>query len=797
MPPSTSLPLRPLALAITLVYGGLLHSSAGFADAPRQYAIAPGALTVQLAQFAEQAGIILVGNAALTDGRDGQGLSGDYDTDAGLAELLRGHGLAVRRQADGSYVLEALSASGLELSPMHIEASNRSTSYQPSTTTSILRSDASPLEVPQVVNVVPAQVLRDQRPRNLDDALGNVSGITQGNTLASTQDTIMKRGFGGNRDGSIMRNGMPLVQGRGFGATADSVEVLKGPASLLYGIMDPGGVINVVSKRPELQAYNAISARASGYAHGRNGGGGTLDSTGALGDNGLAYRLVLDYEDEDYWRNFGTRREKLVAPSLAWYGETTQVVLSYEYREYLTPFDRGTALDPRTDRPLDIPRTRRLDEPFNEMEGRSELTQLTLDHQFNDNWKGHFGYSWNRETYDANQLRINGINADTGAVARSNDATHGAVSSDSYAIARLQGSFRLLGLQNDLLLGIDDEKRKIYREDLLREAVTAGFNYLNPVYGLQRPSSTVSASDSDQTDKLRNNSVFVQDALYLGERWILVAGARFQTYDQIAGRGRPFRANTNTSGQELLPRLGLVYRWNDELSFYGSYTESLKPTSSIAPLSSGVVIDSSVLPEQAKSYELGAKLEIPGRITGTLAFFDIDKKNVLVSQYNTATNLTDWHTSGAARSRGIELDVSGELNERWSLIGSLALLDAKTTDDPLYQGNRLWNVARRTASLSAVYDAGPLLGGDRLRLGGGARHVGERPGDSANSFELPSYTVADAFLSYDTKIDEHNLRVQLNVKNLFDRTYYTSSANRYFVSMGDSRQFILSTTLEF
>lgn len=115
---------------------------------------------------------------------------------------------------------------------------------------------------------------------------------------------------------------------------------------MLYGIQDPGGVINVVSKRPELQAFRALTARGSRYGPGKNGSGATLDSTGAFGDSALAYRMVLDHEDEDYWRNYGVHRETLVAPSLAWYGDSTQLLAAYEHREFLSPFDRGTAIDP-------------------------------------------------------------------------------------------------------------------------------------------------------------------------------------------------------------------------------------------------------------------------------------------------------------------------------------------------------------------------------------------------------------------------------------------------------------------
>ncbi|KMZ13599.1 Outer membrane receptor protein, mostly Fe transport [Candidatus Burkholderia humilis] len=302
----------------------------------------------------------------------------------------------------------------------------------------------------------------------------------QDNTLAGTQDTMLKRGFGGNRAGSIMHNGMPLVQGRGLNATADSVEVLKGPSSLLYGIMDPGGVINVVSKQPMLTPYRAISAYGSTYGHGRNGAGSTLDTTGPIGDTGLAYRFIVDHVDEQYWRNFGEHRETLVAPSLAYYGRDTQVVLSYEYRKFLYPFDRGTALDPTTNEPLAISARERLDEPFNNMAGESHLAQLSVDHRINADWKAHFGYSYNRETYDANQLRVQGVNNVTGTLSRSNDATHGALSTDSYAIAYVDGWFNVAGLRNDLQAGVDEEYRRIYRRDLLRQATKYTFSYGQP-----------------------------------------------------------------------------------------------------------------------------------------------------------------------------------------------------------------------------------------------------------------------------------------------------------------------------
>ncbi|WP_043229896.1 TonB-dependent receptor [Pseudomonas sp. CF161] len=787
----SGLAMLPLSVALAADAGSAQHS------AVFNFAIAAKPLPQALSDFSRVTGISVVYTDEAAYGIQAPAVSGSLSAEQALQRLLGNSGLSFRRTDAHTLALEPQPTAGaLNLGATTITSvvAADSTSYQPPATTSIARSQAVNQEIPQIINVVPAQAMRDQAPRNLDDALTNISGITQSNTLGGTLDAVMIRGFGDNRNGSIMRDSMPVMQGRALNATAERVEVLKGPASLLYGIQDPGGVVNIVSKKPQLEQYNAVTVRGSSYGSGKNGSGGSLDSTGALGDSGLAYRMIVDHEDEDYWRNFGTHRETLVAPSLAWYGEDTKVLLAYEHREFLTPFDRGTAIDSRTNHPLDIPATRRLDEPFNNLEGRSDLYRFEVDHDLNDNWKAHFGYSWNRETYDASQVRLTAVNSN-GTLTRTMDGTQGALTTDRYATATLQGKTELAGMQHDLVFGLDDEYRKIYRADLIRGTAST-FNYLNPVYGQQVAGTAVRAADSDQTDLLRTDSLFFQDSIHLTDQWILVGGARFQEYDQYAGRGRPFHANTDTNGQKWVPRAGLVYRYTDALSFYGSYTESFKPNSSIAPLGGGnVVLDGSIEPEEGKSWELGAKLDLPGRITASAALFDITKRNVLVT---TATaNETVTSVAGEVKSRGLEMDLTGQLTEQWSLIGSYAYTDAEVTKDTQYKGKRLQNVAKNTGSLSAVYDFGSLIGGDRLRVGAGARYVGERAGDAPNSFDLPAYTVADAFATYDTKVEGQKVKFQLNVKNLFDKTYYTSAASRFFVSMGDSRQVSLSSTLEF
>lgn len=782
----------PLSVAQAAEAGSAQHG------ALFNFAIVAKPLPQALSDFTRVTGISVVYTDEAPYAFKAPALSGPFSAEQALQRLLGGSGFTYRRSDAHTLVLEPLPSSGaLNLGATSITTPglDDSTSYQPPATTSVARSQALNQEIPQIINVVPAQVLRDQTPRNLDDALKNVSGITQTNTLGGTQDAVLLRGFGDNRNGSIMRDSMPVVQGRALNATADRVEVLKGPSSLLYGIQDPGGVINIVSKKPELQQSTALTVRGSTYGSGKNGSGGSLDTTGPLGDSGLAYRLIVDHEDEDYWRNFGTHRESLVAPSLAWYGERTKVLLAYEHREFLTPFDRGTAIDPKTNHPLDIPATRRLDEPFNNMEGRSDLYRFEVDHELSDDWKAHFGYSWNRETYDASQVRLTAVNAN-GTLTRAMDGTQDALTTDRYATVSLEGQVQLGGMRHDLVFGLDDEYRKIYRADLIRQKSRTTFNYLNPVYGREVAGTTVSDKDSAQTDLLRSDSLFFQDAIHLTDQWILVGGGRFQEYDQYAGKGRPFRVNTNSNGQKFVPRAGLVYRYTDQLSLYGSYTESFKPNSSIADLAGGsAMLDGSIAPEEAKSWELGAKLDIPGRITASAALFDITKRNVLVTTATATETVTS--VAGEVHSQGLELDLTGQLTDQWSLIGSYAYTDTEVTKDTQYKGKQLQNVAKNTGSLSAVYDFGSLIGGDRLRVGAGARYVGERAGDAPNSFDLPGYTVADAFATYDTRVEGQKVKFQLNVKNLFDKTYYTSSASKFFVSMGDARQVSLSSTLEF
>ncbi|CAI2791503.1 Ferric hydroxamate uptake [Serratia grimesii] len=660
-------------------------------------------------------------------------------------------------------------------------------SYQPLTSVTGTRTETSLLNVPQAIDVVPQQVITDQAVSSLDEALYNVSGITQANTLGGTQDAVMKRGFGDNRDGSILRDGVRSVQARNFTPTTERVEVLKGPASMLYGMGEPGGMINMITKKPQLQQHTHVEGWGSSF----KGGGGQLDVTGPLGTSGFAYRMIVDHDETDYWRNFGRNRQTVIAPSLMWYGESTTVRVAYEHMEYLVPFDRGTIIDSRTGKPVNTPRDRRFDESYNATRGDQDSVTLQVDQVLNESWKSSLTYAYSRNSYSDNQARALALNPDTGVLSRQADSTAHAVSHANAVQLTVNGDVDWGKTNHQMLFGFDFEDNRTYRGDMIRGKKNSDFNIYNPVYGLMPTSNAVSAKDSDQRENLTSYGWFMQDSVQLTEKWLVMGGLRYDAFDVFAGKGRPFVTNTDSSDSKLIPRAGVVYKLTPYVSLYSSYTESFKPNSSIASQ-----IDS-LPPEQGKAWEVGSKVELPNGITGTLALFDITKRNVMVNELVNGETVT--RTAGRVRSQGVELDVAGNITDSLSLIGSYAYTDARVVDDPDNKGKEMTNVARHTASLFMTQDLGStgLYSGDNVRVGAGARYVGRRPGDAANSFNLDNYTVADAFAAYTLPVNGYRVKWQLNVKNLFDKTYYPSSGGNLRVAVGEPREVVLRASVDF
>ncbi|EJO45215.1 MULTISPECIES: TonB-dependent siderophore receptor [Enterobacter cloacae complex] len=658
--------------------------------------------------------------------------------------------------------------------------------YQPLNTSTATLTNMPMLDIPQVVNTVSDKVLEDQHATTLDEALYNVSNVVQTNTLGGTQDAFVRRGFGANRDGSIMTNGLRTVLPRSFNAATERVEVLKGPASTLYGILDPGGLINVVTKRPERTFGGSLSATSSSFG----GGTGQVDVTGPIDGTRLAYRLTGEYQDEDYWRNFGNERSTFIAPSLTWFGDDATVTVLYSHRDYKTPFDRGTIFDLNTKKAVDVDRKTRFDEPFNVTDGQSDLAQLNAEYRLNSQWTAKFDYSYSQDKYSDNQARVMAYDAKTGTLTRRVDATQGSTQRMHSTRADLQGNVDIAGFYNEILTGVSYENYDLLRTDMMRCKNVKGFNIYHPVYGKLNKCTTVSAADSDQTLKQESYSAYAQDALYLTDKWIAVAGMRYQYYTQYAGKGRPFNVNTDSRDEQWTPKLGLVYKLTPSVSLFANYSQTFMPQSSIASYIGDLP------PETSNAYEVGAKFDLFDGVTANIALFDIHKRNVLYNE--SVGGETIAKTAGRVRSQGVEVDLAGSLTENTNIIASYGYTDAKVLEDPDYAGKPLPNVPRHTGSLFLTYDIHNAFAGNTLTLGGGGHGVSRRSATNGADYYLPGYFVADAFAAYKMKL-QYPVTLQVNVKNLFDKTYYTSSiaTNNLGNQIGDPREVQFTVKMEF
>ncbi|SQC35550.1 Ferric hydroxamate uptake [Kluyvera cryocrescens] len=658
--------------------------------------------------------------------------------------------------------------------------------YQPLSSATATLTNMPLLDIPQVVNTVSDKVLEDQHATSLDEALYNVANVVQTNTLGGTQDAFTRRGFGANRDGSIMTNGLRTVLPRSFNAATSRVEVLKGPASTLYGILDPGGLINVVTKRPERAFSGDISATSSSFG----GGTGQLDVTGPIEGTQLAYRLVGEYQNEDYWRNFGKERSTFIAPSLTWFGDDATVNVSWSHRSYHTPFDRGTIFDLNTGHAVDVPRNERFDEPFNVTNGDSDLAQVNAEYRLNSEWTARFDYGFSQDKYSDNQARVMAYDAKTGNLTRRVDATQGSTQRMHSTRADLQGNVVIGGFYNEILGGIAYENYDLLRTDMIRCKNVKGFNIYNPVYGTLDKCTSVSASDSDQRIQQETYATYLQDALYLTDKWIAVAGVRYQYYTQYAGKGRPFNVNTDSQDEKLTPKFGMVYKLTPSVSLFGNVAQSFMPQSSIASYIGDLP------PEESTAYEVGAKFDLFNGVTSNITFFDIHKRNVLYTE--TIGDETYAKTAGKVRSQGVEVDVAGSLTDNLNIIASYGYTNAKVIDDPDYAGKPLPNVPRHTGSLFLTYDFNNVYDSNTLTIGGGGHALSRRSGTNGADYYLPGYAVADVFAAYKMKL-QYPVTLQVNVKNLFDKTYYTSSiaSNNLGNQIGDPREVQFTVKMAF
>jgi iron complex outermembrane receptor protein len=653
------------------------------------------------------------------------------------------------------------------------------------------RGEFQPLETPQAELTIDSEAIQNIGALDLTQALDLSSSVARQNNFGGLWNSFALRGFVGdeNLPSNYLVNGFNA--GRGFGGPRDlsgieSVEVLKGPRAALFGRGEPGGTINLVTKRAHFEKAGELKFSAGSFDMFRT----DFDWNGPVTDE-FAVRLVGFYEDSESFRDTVEINKRGVSPSIAWkISPNTYFSYELEASHQEIPFDRGVvAIDGELGL---IPESRFLGEPGDgPMEADVLGHQLELQHEFNDDWSALLGYNF-RDT------RLEGFATENGFGGVDEEGNLGRFRryrdyDANYQVLRaeINGSFNTGDLEHRVIVGVDTdrfENDQFFLRIRNRES-NQEINVFNPVYGAY-PLPTPNPN-TDRVETQESTGVFIQDQIGLTDRLDIRIGARLDDYKQKLVNRRSDSVADQTESR-LSPQFGVVYETSDSLSLYAAYGENFRPLSGSDANGQGHE------PNQSTSVEAGLKFELnDGALSGTFAVFKVTQDNILV------VDNVDTFTSaaiGEAESQGFEFDLTGDISDTLSIWASYTYVDAETKNeffDPNFgylvpAGSPLLNIPEQQLTLMLVNDLTAF--GKPLALGGGLLHVGERNGYFGVDFDLPSYTTARAFASYELN---NSVELRFEVDNLFDEEYYTNSFADVWVQPGTPRSVRLSAVFGF
>ncbi|WP_376951181.1 TonB-dependent receptor [Asaia spathodeae] len=645
------------------------------------------------------------------------------------------------------------------------------------------------LEQTQTTNVVTHQTIVDFAPQTMEDMTKYVPGMVVGNNFGGTQDALIKRGFGAIDDGSILRDGVRMPIGRNYqGDTTERVEVLKGPASLFYGMQEPGGVINVVTRAPDFHRWGAgFGTQWSSLG----GGNGHLDFTGPLGKD-FAFRLIGSYRNENYWRNFGANKQVLVAPTLNWRHDRWDGALSYEFVDYDNVLDRGAVFVGNN--PVSGPQ-KRLDEAWTASFGARHLIASHLGYRLSAHDRLRLSGGYNRDDYHDRQADPSSYNVRTGILMRRYRANTGTLRANGSVALDYLGTHELWHMKHEITAGADYENRNQDQGDFVQSANQGGFNPTRPVYGGLAPVGRVNPSNSNLQQNINSASGYLKDNIHLTKSLIASGGVRYQWFSLRYGSGIPFVQTTNASYTKALPFAALVWQPFKTVSFYGDYSQSFGANL----LSAGTVLQGGYKPTTGREFEVGARYENHG-LTADVALYHIRKKNVLQSAGLDPNGNMIQRLTGLAGSKGLEASLTGALTRHWSAILSYAWTDARTLrDTPQTEGHQLIGVPKNSGSFFLTWNGTLPWYRIAMRAGGGVHLVGTRAATLDNSFQVPGYGTIDGFASWTVpNLLSHQVRLQLNAVNLLNQGYIIAPTGSAFRnSWGQGRSFAVATNIAF
>ncbi|VVO18639.1 TonB-dependent siderophore receptor [Pseudomonas fluorescens] len=647
--------------------------------------------------------------------------------------------------------------------------------YRATRSASATKTDTALRDIPQSISVIPATVLKDLGSTNVERALEFAGGVSKQNNFGGlTLYEYSVRGFTTSefyQDGFSANRGYPSTPDA---ANIERIEVLKGPAASLYGRGDPGGTVNIVTKKPQPEAFTTVQTSAGSWDRYRT----AVDVNTPLdGEGNVLSRVNLAVEDNHSFRDHVQSKRVFVAPSFSWQLDPdTRLLVESEFVRHSSTFDRGVVDAPG------VSRSTFLGEPNDgDIDNHNNRIQATLEHHLNDAWKLRLASHYKQGSLWGDASENRALNADGHTLDRRyRERSMGW--HDSITQLELRGLFDIGSWQHELLIGTEYED---YRK---KERVTAigGSRYpidlYNPVYGQPKPNGT--RSGTDFFEQTKSQALNLQDQIIFTDRLRGMVGARFEHFEQSTEDFTRNHAKSRQTHDALTQRAGLLYQLTPQVGVFANASTSFKPNSGLD--ANGKTFK----PEEGVGYEVGIKSELfDDRLSATLAAFHIEKENVLA--LDPATNTS--RAMGKARSQGFDLQLTGQVTEAVRVIGAFAYIDAEVTkgDKAIPAGSRILGVAKRSGSLLGVYEFqdGVLRGSD---LGAAFTYVGDRSGEAGTRFELPAYHTVDLLAHYKAT---QNVTVGLNLNNLFDEKYYERSYSNYWINPGEPRNLTVSLTL--
>jgi iron complex outermembrane recepter protein len=651
--------------------------------------------------------------------------------------------------------------------------------YRVPNATTGTKTDTPLRDIPQSIQVIPQEVIKDRQINRVAEALQNISGVTSNSSSYRVIDNFIIRGF--DASNNVTRNGLRDLTNSFPGSSANNleqVEVLKGPASVLYGQGGPGGLINLVTKQPLSDPFYSGELEIGSFDSYQP----SFDISGPLNtDKTLLYRFNGSYLNANNFIDFFETTRLSLAPTLKWsIDKQTTLTLEGEYQEAGNSNNfglpaRGTVLPNLNGK---VPISRTVSEPDDFIDTQITRLGYRLEHNFNENWTFRNAFGVSLASFDQKQVFPLALGADDRTVSRIEIPIQRTTNNYNF-VADLTGKFKTGSIQHQLLVGFDLFRQESWES--FESRPIGSIDLFNPIYGAQSDPPDFASRTLEVTDSL---GFYLQDQVTVLDNLKLLVGGRFDLTRQSLTDDLDPTVNNRQSNEAFSPRLGIVYQPIEPISLYASFSKSFNPVI-------GQGFNNAIFkPERGTQYEVGIKADLTNEISATLAFYQLTRQNVETDDPGQPGFSIQ---TGEQRSRGIEFDLGGEILPGWKVIASYAYTDARLTKDNTFAvGNFIDNVPEHSASLWTTYEIqnGAAKG---LGFGLGLYYVGDRAADLDNSFELPSYLRTDASIFYRRK----NWRMGLNFKNLFDVTSFEGANNSGFVFPGAPFSITGSISVEF